>query len=98
MLSRNVLKDVPQNNRTIPPDARDVKLWTISRGEEKKMEITQHLLTKNLETRDAGCITQKTEDATKWNECLAPSAFALMHIYLFDDNIIERAIVKKATE
>lgn len=27
---------------------------------------------------------QGTEDATKWNECLAPGAFALMHRYLFD--------------
>lgn len=30
--------------------------------------------------------TQGTEDATKWNECVSPAAFATMHFILFEDS------------
>uniref|UniRef100_A0AAT9JAH8 RNA-directed RNA polymerase catalytic subunit n=1 Tax=Blattella germanica orthomyxovirus 1 TaxID=3133491 RepID=A0AAT9JAH8_9ORTO len=52
-------------------------------GEEKKAKITSNFLSISLKTRQASHLSQGTEDATKWNECLAPSAFALMHYYMF---------------
>lgn len=58
----------------------EVKGPTISiGGEMKKMKITNHLSIKNLKNNIALASTQGTEDATKWNEALAPSPFALMH-------------------
>lgn len=74
--------------------AKDVKGSTISiGGEEKKMKIAFHLTVKNLATTVAGSVAQGTEDATKWNKCLAPATFALMHTYLFDDEVRKRARV-----
>lgn len=63
----------------------DVKGSTISIcGDLKKMKIANHLTVRSLAGGTAPFVTQGTEDATKWNECLAPGAFAMMHRYLFD--------------
>lgn len=65
----------------------DVKGSTISiGGEMKKMKIDNHLTVRSLAGDTAPFVTQGTEDATKWNECLAPGAFAMMHRYLFDSD------------
>lgn len=56
-------------------------------GEEKKLKIANILTSRDLEGGTAGSVTQGTEDATKWNECLSPAVFALMHLYLFDDQV-----------
>lgn len=37
-----------------------------------------------LDTDLATHVSQGTEDATKWNECLSPAIFYLMHHYFFD--------------
>lgn len=63
----------------------DVKGSTISiSGDIKKMKIANHLTVRSLAGGTAPFVTQGTEDATKWNECLAPCDFATMHRYLFD--------------
>ncbi|CAH0730581.1 unnamed protein product, partial [Brenthis ino] len=31
-------------------------------------------------------VSQGTEHATKWNECVSPGAFAIMHKFLFDES------------
>lgn len=41
---------------------------------------------------------QATQDATKWNECLNPSTFAMMHNYLFDDSVRERLSLPQVSE
>lgn len=56
-------------------------------GEEKKMKITETFSTWSIDGGSAVEHTQGTEDATKWNECLAPVAFVLTHIYFFNNNI-----------
>lgn len=66
----------------------DVKGSTISiGGEMKKMKIANHLTVRSLAGGTAPFVTQGTEDATKWNERLAPGAFASMHKYLFDSEL-----------
>lgn len=63
----------------------DDKGSTISIGGElKKMKIANHLTVRSLAGGKAPFVTQGTEDATKWNECLAPGTFAMMHRYLVD--------------
>lgn len=54
-------------------------------GEEKKAKITNNMESTRMGTGVAAVICQGTEDATKWNECLSPAQFALMHHYLFDE-------------
>ncbi|CAB3222416.1 unnamed protein product [Arctia plantaginis] len=44
------------------------------------MEIT------SLDTDLATHVSQGTEDATKWNECLSPAVFYLMHYYFFENS------------
>lgn len=56
-------------------------------GEEKKAKIAANLATDQLEEGRSTVSCQGTEDASKWNECLAPSAFAIMHTYFFDDGL-----------
>lgn len=68
--------------------SKDVKGSTISIGREmKKMKISNHLTVRTLSSGTAKAVTQGTEDATKWNECLAPGAFAMIHRYFFDSNL-----------
>nr|QMP82355.1 polymerase PB1 [Dermapteran orthomyxo-related virus OKIAV170] len=55
-------------------------------GEEKKAKISSTLNNVGNATI-FGEGLQGTEDATKWNECLAPSAFAMMHKYFFDKGL-----------
>lgn len=64
----------------------DDKGSTISIGGElKKMKIANHLTVGSLAGGGtAPFVTQGTEDATKWNECLPPGAFTMMHRYLVD--------------
>lgn len=57
-------------------------------GEEKKAKITNDFLSSFLINGDIPVhVSQGTEDATKWNECLSPESFALMHRFLFDPTI-----------
>ncbi|CAI6356485.1 unnamed protein product [Macrosiphum euphorbiae] len=52
-------------------------------GEEKKAKI---IATMNVvDNFPEGVCLQATEDATKWNECIAPEAFASMHEGIFSD-------------
>lgn len=53
-------------------------------GEEKKAKITNNLEECMLSNGIASHICQGTEDATKWNECLSPGIFALLHYYLYN--------------
>lgn len=56
-------------------------------GEEKKAKIISNMTNTTLDTQPATSVMQETEDATKWNECLAPSCFAVMHRFLFDESL-----------
>ncbi|CAF4944184.1 unnamed protein product [Pieris macdunnoughi] len=68
--------------------ARDLPGSTISiGGEEKKAKITSNMEITSLDTDLATHVSQGTEDATKWNECLSPAIFYLMHHYFFDPSI-----------
>lgn len=67
-------------------------------GEEKKAKISNNLSDCRLGSNIANSISQGTEDATKWNECLSPSIFACMHIFLFDNNIRNSLNIPKANE
>uniref|UniRef100_A0A1Y1MFN4 Uncharacterized protein n=1 Tax=Photinus pyralis TaxID=7054 RepID=A0A1Y1MFN4_PHOPY len=55
-------------------------------GEEKKQKISNNMSTATLPHGPSVTICQGTEDATKWNECLSPSFFALIHKYMFDSS------------
>lgn len=52
----------------------------------------------HLKNIPSSTISQGTQDASKWNECLAPSAFALMHRFFFNDSVRNKLGLKKATE
>lgn len=67
-------------------------------GEEKKAKITTNFQIFETSLTGEKWITQGTEDATKWNECLAPACFAAMHHYLFDSACRNHAMVPQATE
>lgn len=67
-------------------------------GEEKKTKINTNFSMPSLENTDRVYIAQGTEDARKWNECLAPSSFALTHVYVFDDNTRIKFYLPKVTE
>lgn len=67
-------------------------------GEEKKAKILNNLNNNTLNTGLAAVATQGTEDATKWNECMSPGAFAIMHYYLFDPMTRSRLGLKKISE
>lgn len=62
------------------------------------MKITNHLSVKNLRNKPASASAQGTEDATKWNETLAPAAFALMHKYLFDGDVQTRLMLPQTNQ
>jgi hypothetical protein len=65
---------------------KEINGSTISRGgEEKKTKILNNFNAASLTGIQAEYVSQGTEDATKWNECLAPSAYALLHHTFFDD-------------
>lgn len=79
--------------------AKQVDGATISiGGEEKKMKIINNMSTATLITGPTEIICQGTEDATKWNECLSPASFALMHYYLFDEKTRIKLNLEKPTE
>lgn len=68
-------------------------------GEEKKMKINQELFatsTKQTDTREFNL--QATEDATKWNECLNPVMFGLVHNVFFDDQIRDELHISKVSD
>lgn len=67
-------------------------------GEEKKAKILNNLNNRSLNTGIAKVVTQVTEDATKWNECMSPGAFATMHIYFFDKHTRIRLGLNKVSE
>ncbi|CAH0397660.1 unnamed protein product [Chilo suppressalis] len=56
-------------------------------GEEKKAKITSNMEVTALDTELANHVSQGTEDATKWNECLSPAIFYLMHHYMFEPSL-----------
>ncbi|KAL1516115.1 hypothetical protein ABEB36_000038 [Hypothenemus hampei] len=53
-------------------------------GERKKQKISATLNIATITSTPFPKILQGTEDATKWNECLSPAIFALMHKTFFD--------------
>lgn len=68
--------------------SKDLPGSTISiGGEEKKPKITCNLEVGTLDTELANFVSQGTEDATKWSECLSPAIFYLMHYYLCSDGM-----------
>lgn len=56
-------------------------------GEKKKHKITAKLNNAELSQIGTQVMLQRTENATKWNECLSPAAFALMHHYYFNEDV-----------
>nr|AYP67573.1 PB1 [Old quarry swamp virus] len=63
---------------------RELQGSTISiGGEEKKAKITNVMNASHLRRFPDATSAQGTEDATKWNECLSPELFGMMHRYLF---------------
>nr|AYR04798.1 polymerase PB1 [Longchuang virus] len=55
-------------------------------GIEKQTKIMQGLT--KIGTKDSNILA--TEDATKWNECLSPAGFLVMHDTFFDPDIRKR--------
>nr|QMP82248.1 polymerase PB1 [Phasmatodean orthomyxo-related virus OKIAV172] len=69
---------------------REIPGSTISiGGEEKKAKIINNLNESVLPNHGSIIEIQGTEDATKWNECLSPAAFGMMHKIFFDEGIRE---------
>ncbi|KAJ0172352.1 hypothetical protein K1T71_012325 [Dendrolimus kikuchii] len=58
----------------------------------EKAKIISNMEIASLETELVTRVSQGTEDATKWNECLSPAIFYLMHHYLFDAIVRLRSI------
>lgn len=56
-------------------------------GERKKAKIIDQIHSTLQGAIYVEHLIQMTEDASKWNECLAPSAFATMHRILFDPEV-----------
>jgi hypothetical protein len=54
-------------------------------GEEKKAAIISTPTASGIPGLEEFFKMESTEDATKWNECLSPSAFAMMHKTFFDE-------------
>lgn len=48
-------------------------------GEEKKAKITNVMNASHLGHPSHSIQAQGTEDTTKWNECLSPELFAILH-------------------
>lgn len=68
-------------------------------GEEKKKKIINELQMSSLKEGFATCYSlQATEDATKWNECLNPLLFAMIHNCWFDDNVRISCSLPKVTD
>nr|AJG39096.1 PB1 [Wuhan Mothfly Virus] len=74
---------------------KEIKGSTISiGGEEKKAKITSVMNSSHLKQHTEFTTAQGTEDATKWNECLSPELFALMHKYLFCPMVRKHLMIK----
>lgn len=56
-------------------------------GHEKKQKITLNLA--ELQNRSKGFSLQSTQDASKWNECLSPGIFRMLHATYFDPEVRE---------
>nr|DBA44339.1 TPA_asm: polymerase PB1 [Diachasmavirus orthomyxi] len=67
-------------------------------GDEKKRKITMNLLETDLETGPAPFSVQGTEDATKWNECVSPGAFCVMHKTFVDPEVRKVMRLEAPTE
>lgn len=64
---------------------RDLRGSTISIGGEEKKIITD--LSSAATTSSEAFKIQATQDASKWNECLSPETFLMMHRTFFDPEI-----------
>nr|QPL15340.1 polymerase PB1 [Raphidiopteran orthomyxo-related virus OKIAV180] len=67
-------------------------------GEEKKRKIISNLSNANLRSSTAKYVIQGTEDATKWNECLSPAVFGIMHKTFFDKETRKRLGLPESTQ
>nr|APG77880.1 polymerase PB1 [Hubei earwig virus 1] len=67
-------------------------------GEEKKAKILTALQQPILPSYDSTVKAQGTEDATKWNECISPEIFNVMHKCFFSDNIRKKEGLPKISE
>nr|QPL15381.1 polymerase PB1 [Hymenopteran orthomyxo-related virus OKIAV174] len=67
-------------------------------GEEKKAKIINNLGDLGMQYMSTIIEIQGTEDATKWNECLSPAAFAIMHKVFFDSAIRDKFNLSKVSE
>nr|QKK82920.1 PB1 [Uumaja virus] len=56
-------------------------------GDEKKNKIIKELDSITAFQGEEAYIIQATEDASKWNECLAPENFALFHDVIMDNKV-----------
>lgn len=56
-------------------------------GEEKKQKITLSTQSAILENQEMTKRVQATQDATKWNECLSPDIFGMLHKVYFNDEV-----------
>jgi hypothetical protein len=66
-------------------------------GEKKKQKISATLSGATITSTMNPRKIQATEDATKWNECLPPALFALMHKAFFDPSIRDELGLKPPT-
>lgn len=68
-------------------------------GEEKKKKIMAELQLSSLkENIDNACSLQATEDATKWNECLNPLLFEIVHKCWLNDGVREQCTLPAVTD
>lgn len=71
---------------------------TISIGrEEKKAKIIEELNAAELKGCPGSSGFQGTEGAIKWNECLSPKLFALIHKMFFHDKVRNMLKVRKTS-
>nr|QMP82338.1 polymerase PB1 [Coleopteran orthomyxo-related virus OKIAV179] len=79
--------------------AKEIEGSTISiGGEEKKAKIITNLSDIRLEGSTPSVVVQGTEDASKWNECLAPACFATMHYFMFNDDVRSQLLLPRSSE
>lgn len=66
-------------------------------GEQKKAKIINQINSTTLDAGIPGGTCQGTEDASKWNECLPPELFAILHLVFWDDKVREFLDLAKAS-
>lgn len=95
MIKRMFFKIIEQFHLDL---SKDLQGSTISiGGEEKKRKIVTNLSSATT-LAPTKIKKQATQDATKWNECLSPECFLMMHRTFFDESVRIELNLPKPTD